>query len=1143
MIKNLNLLAIFIYLLFGGAYGCKKSSIDVQLFKDKKQKSLSITNIKIINHQVVITGSGFSNIQSLKIKEGTNENVLNIESKTNSTITANTLSNVTFAAGKIFDFIFASANAASTFTIDFSLCDSNLGGKGFNCAITPNDKEVLSYDAVSGKWRPRAINGLSYLGVWSAAGGSAPTIQPSGSYYVISAAGTIGAVSFDVGDWIVSNGTVYQKIDNSQAIISVFGRTGAVTANLDDFSDVVITTPSNGQVLKFDGTNWVNSAVTYTETDPTVQAYAKLALPTCGAGQVLKSNGTAFSCVADNTGAGAFTGTADRVVVTDGAGALSTSTVSTTVFNYLANVTSDIQTQLNTKANTSSLVNWGVAGVETLEPTRLNLTTADRVVVTNGTQTPVASTITTTQLGYLSGVTSNIQTQLNTKISSETDPNVTAFAKAALPTCGAGEVLKADGTTLTCVTDNAGAGSYTGTQNRLVLTDGTTGALTTSTVTNVEAGYLSGVTSNIQTQLSAKQNTLDKTSVQDFSKLRIFGANATNYVELSAQTLTANRILNFPDSNGASGNVLSTDGAGNLSWIAIPSAPVTSLFGRTGAVSATAGDYNASQVTNTAAGNIASTNVQTALNELDTEKEPLITNPNDTTKYYRGDKTWQTFASDVLSSVLSTFALDSGTKPVVNNSDTVVGAFGKVQKSINDINSDYVSKSADNNVTGSFNLTGIASFLQIPTPSGAVVNEAANVQYVQNYVATKGQWTKGTGGNINDIYFNTGNVGVGVVNPYNKFEVNGTTYSSASISGNWLAVGFGPGASQSNIDNRKFGVSGNNGTPYASTSAAAESPYVLGGGGGAIFSNNGSGDNTHATLEFSVLNGASNDQLIYMGAVATAGAGSYTPSFVIGHKTGATSYVERMRLDQNGNLGIGTTSPTDLLSIENNSNSYTTASVKNTSTGNSAAAYYQLSNSVNSGYLRLNGSNYSTTGYNESNTLTLSTGAGISGLNIATFSNVPIKFFTSATEKVRIDGAGNVGIGVATPAAKLDVNGDLAVNSSYESASAYVNSTTTYAIPDTQANIRRITLTGNATITLPAFTAPIGKMYTLTLFLKQDATGSRTVSFAGNGGDTILWDSNTTPTIASTAGKITIVQFTKASDETVWYASLVWKGE
>lgn len=48
--------------------------------------------------------------------------------------------------------------------------------------------------------------------------------------------------------------------------------------------------------------------------------------------------------------------------------------------------------------------------------------------------------------------------------------------------------------------------------------------------------------------------------------------------------------------------------------------PIRSVFGRTGVVVATNGDYTATQITNTPAGNIAATTVQAALNELDTEK-------------------------------------------------------------------------------------------------------------------------------------------------------------------------------------------------------------------------------------------------------------------------------------------------------------------------------------------------------------------------------------------------------------------------------------------------------------------------------------------------------------------------------------------
>ena len=51
---------------------------------------------------------------------------------------------------------------------------------------------------------------------------------------------------------------------------------------------------------------------------------------------------------------------------------------------------------------------------------------------------------------------------------------------------------------------------------------------------------------------------------------------------------------------------------------------VDSVFGRTGAVIAVAGDYTATQITNTPAGDLAAVTVQAALNELDSEKAAAV---------------------------------------------------------------------------------------------------------------------------------------------------------------------------------------------------------------------------------------------------------------------------------------------------------------------------------------------------------------------------------------------------------------------------------------------------------------------------------------------------------------------------------------
>jgi hypothetical protein len=291
-------------------------------------------------------------------------------------------------------------------------------------------------------------------------------------------------------------------------------------------------------------------------------------------------------------------------------------------------------------------------------------------------------------------------------------------------------------------------------------------------VANTPAGNIAATTTqNAINELdSEKQDKLTATSVVDNRELRFYElpGNGTFYSSLkSPDDLTANINYTLPFVAPTVGQVLSSNASGVMSWISIPSAPVTTVFGRSGVVAAVNGDYTASQVTNTPAGSIAATDVQSALNELATEKEPVLTNPSDTTKYFRGDKTWATFATDAINSVLATFSVGTGTKPAVTNTDTVVGAFGKVQKTLNDINSDYVSKSANQTINGSLAINSLTGFLTVPTP--LLPNDAVNKSYVDGF----GQWIK----NVTDVYYNGGSVAVGAtsVNSSAILELSSTT--------------------------------------------------------------------------------------------------------------------------------------------------------------------------------------------------------------------------------------------------------------------------------------------------------------------------------------------------------------------------------
>lgn len=100
---------------------------------------------------------------------------------------------------------------------------------------------------------PSTVQGtVSYQGTWNA-NTNTPAIPAAaagnkGWYYVVSVAGNVtisGVSSWGVGDWLVSNGAAWDKVDNTDAVASVAGKTGAVVldradvqlGNVDNTSD------------------------------------------------------------------------------------------------------------------------------------------------------------------------------------------------------------------------------------------------------------------------------------------------------------------------------------------------------------------------------------------------------------------------------------------------------------------------------------------------------------------------------------------------------------------------------------------------------------------------------------------------------------------------------------------------------------------------------------------------------------------------------------------------------------------------------------------------------------------------------------------------------------------------------------------
>jgi len=84
------------------------------------------------------------------------------------------------------------------------------------------------------------IGGVSYQGTWNASTNT-PTLTSSvgtkGFYYVVAVAGSTnldGITDWIIGDWAIFNGSVWEKVDNTDAVTSVNGFTGAVVLTASD---------------------------------------------------------------------------------------------------------------------------------------------------------------------------------------------------------------------------------------------------------------------------------------------------------------------------------------------------------------------------------------------------------------------------------------------------------------------------------------------------------------------------------------------------------------------------------------------------------------------------------------------------------------------------------------------------------------------------------------------------------------------------------------------------------------------------------------------------------------------------------------------------------------------------------------------
>jgi len=253
-------------------------------------------------------------------------------------------------------------------------------------AITASDNILNAFGKVQNQING-LIGGSIFQSTWNASTNT-PTLTSSvgikGYYYIVSTAGTTnldGITDWQMGDWAIFDGTVWRKVDNTDAVVSVNGYTGIVSLVLDDLADVSAASPTDTQLLRFNGTTskWYNWTPTFLNSlNGITNATQTFATGTSGTDFNISSSGSTHTfniptASATNRGAlssadwttfndkqNALSGTINTIAYWNSATSIASLALATypslTELSYVKGVTSAIQTQINGKQASGNYV-------------------------------------------------------------------------------------------------------------------------------------------------------------------------------------------------------------------------------------------------------------------------------------------------------------------------------------------------------------------------------------------------------------------------------------------------------------------------------------------------------------------------------------------------------------------------------------------------------------------------------------------------------------------------------------------------------------------------------------------------------------------------------------------------------------------
>lgn len=390
-----------------------------------------------------------------------------------------------------------------------------------------------------------------------------------------------------------------------------------------------------------------------------------------------------------------------------------------------------------------------------------------------------------------------------------------------------------------------------------------------------------------------------------------------------------------------------------------------------------------------------------------------------------------------------------------------------------------------------------------------------------------------------DIYFNTGKVGIGTSAPLGTFEVAGTSnpavlsvYNATTTSG-----------VQGGIINMRSN-STNLTSPGALAAGQSLGTFGFAGYDGTSFGANGPQAEIRA-----------------MSIEAFTGASQGTKLVFSTTRNGNNVTEERLTIDQNGNIGIGTSTPTSKLMLEGDANTPAIVRMHRPNVGQVVGTMYEPETVAAASPIWVTGIEAGTYGYTIGSLSTgdvvprvfinptgnIGIGTTLPGANLDVKGTIRFSDFTTSGSVITVDGLGNLGMGtISTGSSWIQTTGGVSFTN--DKIAIGVNTMAGTArfkvaghgsmggmLVASQSLINPVSTSDNASfvtlLRVPIF-IPIGTNSLEGNFIGNFGVGAATADFMFNINNTHL--SNTAGTLSTSPGLVGIVSMDVSSHPGGW---------